>query len=200
LGASGIELDVHATRDGTVVVHHDPVVHARHPGVHHKSPIAELTHDELGQFLLADGSQIPTLAETLGVVGSRAMVYVEIKARNIEALVTRCIRESDTTCAVHSFDHRIVKTVKSIFPAIRTGILEVSRHIDPAASLLVAEAQDLWQEVDSIDEDLVERAHSVGARVIAWTANDPSQWKRLHAIGVDGLCTDNIAELGTFNW
>jgi glycerophosphoryl diester phosphodiesterase len=90
--------------------------------------------------------------------------------------------------------------VKAIFPAIRTGVLEVSRPIDPAASLIAASAEDLWQEVDSIDEDLVERAHSVGARVIAWTANEPSQWKRLHAIGVDGLCTDRIAELATFNW
>jgi glycerophosphoryl diester phosphodiesterase len=90
--------------------------------------------------------------------------------------------------------------VKSILPAIRTGILEVSRHIDPAASLLAASAEDLWQEVDSIDEDLVTRAHSVGARVIAWTANDPSQWDRLYAIGVDALCTDSIAELTTFSW
>jgi len=79
-------------------------------------------------------------------------------------------------------------------------VLEVSRHIDPVASLLTASAEDLWQEVDSIGEDLVERAHSVGARVIAWTANDPSQWKRLQAMGVDGLCTDRIAELTTFTW
>jgi glycerophosphoryl diester phosphodiesterase len=101
---------------------------------------------------------------------------------------------------VHSFDHRVVRIVKSILPAIRTGVLEVSRHIDPAASLLAAAAEDLWQEVDLIDEDLVTRVHSVGARVIAWTANDPSQWERLYSIGVDGLCTDSIAELATFRW
>ena len=125
---------------------------------------------------------------------------MEIKARNIEPLVTRCIRESEATCAVHSFDHRVVKIVKAIFPAIRTGVLEVSRHIDPAASLVAASAVDLWQEVDSIDEETVARAHSVGARVIAWTANDSSQWKTLYAIGVDGICTDRIAELATFSW
>lgn len=162
--------------------------------------IAELSAADLEQFPLSDGARIPSLDETLDVIGDRATVYVEIKARNIEALVTRCIRESEATCAVHAFDHRVVKIIKTIFPAIRTGVLEVSRHIDPAASLVAACAQDLWQEVDAIDGDLVERAHSVGARVIAWTANEPSQWKRLYAIGVDGVCTDRIAELAAFSW
>ncbi len=200
MGADGIELDVHATRDGTAVVHHDAVVRARGPNVPARKAIADLSAEELGKFPLADGTRIPSLSEALDAVGTRATVYVEIKAPNIEPLVTRCIRESHASCAVHSFDHRVVKIVKTILPAIRTGVLEVSRHIDPAASLLAASAEDLWQEVDSIDEDLVERIHSIGARVIAWTANEPSQWKRLHAIGVDGLCTDNVAELGTFSW
>lgn len=125
---------------------------------------------------------------------------MEIKAPNIELLVTRCIRESEAACAVHSFDHRVVKIVKTIFPVIRTGVLEVSRHTDPAASLVAASAEDLWQEVDSIDQEIVERAHSVGARVIAWTANEPTQWETLYAIGVDAICTDRIAELATYSW
>jgi glycerophosphoryl diester phosphodiesterase len=125
---------------------------------------------------------------------------VEIKAPDIELLVTRCIRESESMCAVHSFDHRVVKNVKAIFPAIRTGILETSRHIDPAASLTETGAEDLWQEVDSIDQEIVERAHAVGGRVVAWTANDPRQWEKLYALGVDAICTDRIAELATFNW
>jgi glycerophosphoryl diester phosphodiesterase len=191
---------VHATRDGIVVVHHDPVVHARRPLLPARRSIAELSASELDKFPLADGTRIPSLSETLAVIGDRATVYVEIKARNIEPLVTRSIRESPARCAVHSFDHRVVKNVKAIFPAIRTGVLEVSRHIDPAASLIAAFAEDLWQEVDSIDEEIVERAHEVGARVIAWTANEPSQWVRLYEIGVDGICTDNIAELATFSW
>jgi glycerophosphoryl diester phosphodiesterase len=200
LGADGIELDVHATSDGNVVVHHDPVVHARHPQRPARRPIAKLSAAELSKFPLADGAPIPTLAEALAAIGAAATVYVEIKAQNIEPLVTRCIRESASTCAVHSFDHRIVASVKSIFPAIRTGVLEVSRHVDPVASLTAVAAEDLWQEVDSIDEEIVERAHSIGARVIAWTANEPSQWETLYALGVDGICTDRIAELATYRW
>ncbi len=176
------------------------MVHARHPQRPAHRAIVDLSAADLERFPLADGTRIPSLHETLEIVGDRAIVYVEIKARGIEPLVTRCIRESEATCSVHSFDHRIVRTVKTILPTIRTGVLEVSRHIDPTASLIAASAEDLWQEVDSIDEETVERAHSIGARVIAWTANEPAQWRRLHSIGVDGLCTDRIAELATFGW
>jgi glycerophosphoryl diester phosphodiesterase len=90
--------------------------------------------------------------------------------------------------------------VKKILPAIRTGVLEVSRHIDPAISLQATGAEDLWQEVSFIDEDLVARIHAINGRVIAWTANDGDQWETLRKIGVDGICTDRIAELGAITW
>ena len=160
----------------------------------------DLSEAELADFPLAAGVRIPTLSETLDAIGSRATVYVEIKAPSIEPLVTRIIRKSKATCAVHSFDHRAVRNVKAIFPAIRTGVLEVSRHIDPVVSLTDTEAEDLWQEVDSIDEEIVQRAHSVGARVVAWTADEPRQWETLYDLGVDAICTNRIAELATYRW
>ncbi|MFL5482463.1 MAG: glycerophosphodiester phosphodiesterase [Gemmatimonadaceae bacterium] len=197
LGADAIELDVHATHDGALVVHHDDGVNA--PGEPRRR-IAETPLAELRHYKLANEIDIPTLGEVLSAVDESAFVYVEIKAPNIEPLVTRAIRESNTRCAVHSFDHRIVNTVKTILPAIRTGVLEVSRHVDPAVSLQTSGAQDLWQEVSFIDEDLVARVHAINARVIAWTANDADQWETLRRIGVDGICTDRIAELGAINW
>ena len=197
LGADAIELDVHATLDGALVVHHDEDVNA--PGVRRRR-IAEINYEELRKYRLAGDVEIPTLPAVLSAIGNAAFVYVEVKAPHIEALVTRVLRESNARAAVHSFDHRIVKIVKTILPAIRTGILEVSRHVDPASSLAAAGAEDLWQEVGFIDEELVARAHSINARVIAWTANDADQWETLRKIGVDGICTDRIAELGAMSW
>lgn len=193
LGADAIELDVHGTRDGTVVVHHDFTVNAE--GVPARARIADITAEELRGFPLPGGEQIPSLREVLSAIGKRAIVFVEIKAPHIEPLVVRCLRESDAQCVVHSFDHRIVLTVKEIFPAIRTGILQVARPVNAVASLRDARADDLWQHVDYIDEELVAAAHGIGARVIAWTANDPAQWDALTNLGVDGICTDHIGEL-----
>ena len=197
LGAEAIELDVHGTKDGTVVVHHDRIVNALDMPPRR---ISDLSLSELQEFRLDDGIAIPTLAAVLDAIGSKATVYVEIKAALIEPLVVRVIREHSATCAVHSFDHRIVKTVKSIFPAIRAGVLQVARHVDPVAALAASGAEDLWQDVSYIDEDLVARAHRVNARVIAWTANEAEQWETLRRMGVDGICTDLIAELATYKW
>jgi glycerophosphoryl diester phosphodiesterase len=177
-----------------VVVHHDEAINA---GGARPARIAALTADELRRYPLTAGIEIPTLAAVFAAVGDRVMVYVEIKARDIEPLVVRCIRDAGARCAVHSFDHRIVKNVKSIFPAIPTGVLEVARHLDPVSSLVAAGARDLWQEASFIDDDLIARAHAVNARVIAWTSDDPEQWKTLTAMGVDGICTNRIAELAT---
>lgn len=196
LGADAIELDVHATRDGIVVVHHDPVVNA--PG-ETTTRITDLSSSEMSRFPLAHGVEVPTLQAVLDAIGDKARVYVEIKATDIEPLVVRCIRESTANCAVHAFDHRVVKTVKKLFPAIRTGVLEGARQVDPVASLLAAGAQDLWQEVSFIDEELVARAHSVNARVIAWTSDDADEWTALNELGVDGICTNRIAELTTWS-
>ena len=192
LGADAIELDVHATSDGVVIVHHDETLRGSP-----KRRIAEITAEELKRFPLAAGVEIPTLVEVFAAIGQRAFVYVEIKARDIEPLVVRCIREAGSMCAVHSFDHRIVKNVKAIFPAIPTGVLEVARHVDPVAALVAAGARDLWQEASFIDEDLVVRAHAARGRVIAWTADDAEQWKTLTEMGVDGICTNRIGPLAT---
>ena len=197
LGADAIELDVHATLDGTLVVHHDDEVNAVGEP---RRKIVETTFADLRKFPLADGIEIPSLNDVLSAINDTAFVYVEVKAPNIEPLVTRVIRESGSRCAVHSFDHRIVKSVKSFLPAVRTGVLEVSRHLDPAISLQMTGAEDLWQDVSFIDEELVARVHAINARVIAWTANDADQWETLRRIGVDGICTDRIAELGAIDW
>src|SRR5205814_8366372 len=131
--------------------------------------IADSSTAELRNIPLAEGIEIPTLAAVLDAVGGDVMVYVEIKAPSIEPLVVRVLREHGARCAVHSFDHRIVKTVKSIFPAVRTVVLQVSRHIDPIKSLVATGAQDLWQVVSYIDEALLARAHSIHPTVIACT-------------------------------
>jgi glycerophosphoryl diester phosphodiesterase len=196
LGADAIELDVHATSDGVVIVHHDPTVTASGVAT---SRLVDLSASQLSRFPLAHGIEIPTLESVLSAIGDRAKVYVEIKALDIEPLVVRCIRESATNCAVHAFDHRVVKTVKAIFPAVRTGVLEVARHIDPVASLVAAGAEDLWQEVSFIDEELVARAHAANARVIGWTSDEVDQWETLSGMGIDGICTNRIAELATWS-
>lgn len=194
-GADGIELDVHATRDGVVVVHHDAVLPRAVDSPIAGRAIVSTEFSELSNFELAPGVGLPTLEDVLQAIGARAAAYIEIKAPDIEAHVARVISSVPTAsrCAVHSFDHRIVLKFASLARGVPTGILEVGYPVDPSSMLAAAHARDLWQACEFIDAELVSAIHARGGRVIAWTCDDPTQWARFRAIGVDGICTDRVA-------
>jgi glycerophosphoryl diester phosphodiesterase len=196
-GARGIELDVHATGDGVVVVHHDPIPRAAasDPSLA-GHPIATLTRAQLDTFRVAGTTPIPTLADVLALVGRRATVYVEIKGLGIEGLVLDVIASGPARCAVHSFDHAQVARVGQSRPGLPTGALVTARPRSVAALLGELGARDLWPEWPIIDEPLVRDTHASGGRVIAWTVNDPVAARRLAALGVDGICTDVVGEIG----
>jgi glycerophosphoryl diester phosphodiesterase len=195
LGADALELDVHASRDGAVMVHHDPV-----PPPHTTEPsyagirIAELSLKELKTFWVEPGIGIPTLAAVLRAVANRARVYVEIKARGIEHRVVETIRAAGAAerCAVHSFDHRAAKRVRELAPELRGGVLTDSYLIDPVAAMRAADAADYWIWWEQADNALVQAIHAAGGRVIAWTVNDPTAARALADLGVDGICTDDV--------
>src|SRR5688500_375372 len=77
-GAEGVEIDVHATSDGVVVVHHDffPRGKAADRCLGSR-PIADLTYKEVQQFELAKGGRIPSLPDLLQALNGRARLYVE---------------------------------------------------------------------------------------------------------------------------
>ncbi|CAA9312721.1 MAG: Glycerophosphoryl diester phosphodiesterase [uncultured Gemmatimonadaceae bacterium] len=191
LGADGVELDVHATRDGVAVVHHDPVPRAvRADGRAEPRPIAALTAREVAALRFPDGDGIPTLDALLDLLGARATAYVELKGRDCDAAVLATLARHPTPAAVHSFDHRAVRRVSAARPALRTGLLLSSYVLDAPALLRAAGARDLWQEWEWIDAALVDAVHAAGGRVVAWTANDPGAVASLARLGVDAICTD----------
>ncbi len=190
-GADGIELDVHATRDGAIVVHHDPALPlpaGSTPGLGPRA-IASLTLAQL-RDATTGGTDIPTLGETLALVGDRVTLYVEIKAAGIEPAVVASLARHEGRSAVHSFDHRVSLRVRELAPRLPTGILSASYLIEPGHTLQGAGARDYWQWWEMIDAPLVRQVHDAGGRVVAWTVNSAEAVDRLAALGVDAICTD----------
>jgi glycerophosphoryl diester phosphodiesterase len=189
VGANAVELDVHGTSDGVVVVHHDAATNSR-PG--ESGTVAVIAESSLPMLSgVAVGTDtIPTLEELLRIVPTHGTVYVEVKAPRIEAQVIADIRASGRTCAVHSFDHRVARRVHDLAADIPVGVLQTSCPVDPLRVMHDAGARDLWQHWELLDEALVELVHADGRRIIAWTVNDPSVARRLVGWGVDGICTD----------
>jgi glycerophosphoryl diester phosphodiesterase len=195
--AAGIELDVHATADGVVVVHHDPVPHGVYPdGRYERRPIAQLRYVELSTLRLT-GEAIPSLRDVLALVGDRATVYVEIKGAGIERAVVDVVRASGARCAIHSFDHAAIGRVRELAPEIPRGLLFDTGDADAMLREMDAyDARDLWPQATLIDTAMIDAAHRAGKRVIAWTVDDRQLASYLTAIGVDALCTDDVPLIG----
>ena len=188
-GAQGIELDVHATADGVVVVHHDA---ATSDGVE----IARARWGDLSPSRRRSGAtEIPTLASVCDLVAERAELFVEIKGEGIEEAVTAVLEGRSGTFAIHSFDHATIGRLARARVPYRLGLL-FEEAVDDAVELLVEYgASDAWPHRSLIDRPLVERIQRSGGRVIAWTVNSASEARRLAGYGIDGICTDDVTLL-----
>jgi glycerophosphoryl diester phosphodiesterase len=184
LDADGVELDIHSTRDGGIVVHHDPEI----PGV---GPIAQLTLAEARQLRIPNGEPVPMLAEILDLVGDRD-VWVEVKslAPVYDHVLLTVLEKGPAPqrYAIHSFDHRIVQRLGEMQPGLRRGILLSAYLCDPVAVMRSVGASTLWQEWQQVDQELVNQVHEAGYTIIAWTVNEIGDLDRMVRLGVDGLC------------
>src|SRR5688572_8391553 len=71
-GADGVELDIHNTADGEILVHHDEQLRdGRH--------ISRVAAPDLLSHHLSNSEPIPTLTQVLSVLGPQMLVFVEIK-------------------------------------------------------------------------------------------------------------------------
>lgn len=182
LGFDAIELDVHVTANGICVVNHDGSVVT-------PSGALAISDTDFGT-LHGTAPSLARLDAVLDLVAGKAYAYIELKARNAESAVADVLRKTVAEAAVHAFDHRAILRLRGILPQLRTGILLTSRLVDSVNALKTAQATDLWQWHEFIDRSLVEQVTAAGGRVIAWTANNPSEWRVFDDLGVAGICTD----------
>ena len=222
-GADFIELDTAVTRDGVVVVSHDPVLKRRRAlGPRGTRVIGELTLAELRAFDCGSltnlrfsrqrpvaGAHIPTLGEVLDLARrGRFGFNIEVKsvprqprytpppARYAQMVFDEVrARGLEDRVQVQSFDLRILHAMKRCAPAIRLAAL-----CDYARRSFVALAREAGAAAIGpyhrlVTRRKVERAHAAGIQVVPWTANRPRDWARLIRAGVDGIITDDPAAL-----
>jgi glycerophosphoryl diester phosphodiesterase len=184
LGADAVELDIHATADGTLIVHHDPEVKGL-------GRIGDLPAAALADHRLPNGERIPTLLEALSLLAGLD-VWVELKSLpatcDAGLLAILDSGPSPRRYAVHAFDHRIIARLGNQRPELRRGILLASYLLDTLPVLRGVGADTLWMETSLIDEALVSDLHGDGLEIVAWTANDEREIRRLALLGVDGIC------------
>lgn len=198
-GATAAECDVHLSADGVVVVIHDPTLDRTTNGA---GPVAAKTLAELrtldaGAWMSPSfaSERIPELRELLALAAGRLTLLVELKAGDglEERVTTLLASERRDDVVLTSFDPERLARAKTLLPTVPTILL--GRHRGPGPPVLVEtavqlEAAAVGVEQEGVDPPFVEAAHRAGLGVFAWTVNDADAARRLAALGVDGLITD----------
>ena len=205
LGADWIELDVHLSRDGALIIIHDETLDrtTNGHGLVRDHALAELKQLDAGSSFGPDyaGQRIPTLDEVLEWARARDTV-VDIEIKNaplyyagIEQAVVAALDRSGMSeqAIVISFDHASVKRVKELSNGrVATGVLYACRPLDAGVPLARSAGADAllphWAYVTAED---VAAAHAEGLSVAPWASSDPDVLRSLISCGVDAIGTNH---------
>ncbi len=196
LGVDMIELDVHMSADGEIVVIHDETLERATDGTGfvHQHTRAELETLDAGQ-----GERIPALADVLLRVKEAGIgVNVEIKAGSVPypkleeklAALTHACGMQDSVL-FSSFNHYALLALKSAWPDAPVAPLYVGAMLDPweYAHKLGAVAVHPMYAV-ALLPGWVDGCHKHGIAVNVWTVDEESMMERLMRLGVDGLVSN----------
>jgi len=194
LGADGLELDVHLSRDGVVVVHHDRLLNRT---TTLRGPIAERTAAELRS------ADVPMLADVLARYRDpRIIIEMKMNRPELAAATIDVVRRAgavDRVC-LGSFGMRVLRAARAIEPAIATsGAREEVRWALyrswigwPVSRVAYSGYQvpELAGRTRVVSRRFVAYAHRAGLAVQVWTVDTQDDARRLMAWGVDALITD----------
>lgn len=197
LGYTHVELDVHLTADGAVVIHHDDSL-LRVFGV--DRPVAGLTRADLATVRSPGGAAVPLLSELLH---SWPGLHVNIEAKSdaVIAPLAEVIRRADALdrVCIGSFAPERTKAARAALgprlcwsPA-HAGVARLWARgwgLPLPTGFPVAQVPVRWRGIPVVTPRMVRAAHACGIQVQVWTVDDAAEMDRLLDMGVDGLMTD----------
>ena len=206
MGAPLVEFDVQLTRDGHVVVIHDPTVDRTTSG-----------HGRVGEMSLVEvralsagyperfgdryfGERVPTLAEVLAFLRGRMRAMIEIKpdsvsddaVAGIEARTIQEVRRQGMSddLALVSFDTRALRRCRDLAPEIARGHLFAHRHKDAVAAAMEVGAQVVMPEKEMLSVELRDLTKAAGLKLATWVVDDPKELVDLERFELYGLATN----------
>ncbi len=212
-GADGLELDVHLSADGVVVVHHDDVLDRTTDasGALAARTTAELARVDAGcRFVDRDtypfrnqGIGIPTLAEVLRrYADTRIIVEMKVDSAAMGDAVARDVRRAaaaDRVCAA-GYGARSAAAARAALPEMAASAChpEVQMAVYRSwvrwpvsrASYHVYQVPERAGWIRVASPRFVRAAHKAGLKVQVWTVDDEADMKRLLKWGVDGLISN----------
>ena len=198
-GADWIELDVHQTKDGVIVVSHDESI-KRIAGV--QKNVWELTYDELARYDVGSwfskeyaGLRIATLDEVLKLCKGKIKLNIELKPTGHEPDFERHVLElihangyEKGEYILASLDADTLKTLKRLEPKVQTLYI-MTLAVGNVKDIAFADAFSV--EESSVTQRLVRSVHAAGKQLYAWTVNRSENVDKMVDLGVDCIISDD---------
>ena len=205
-GCDGIELDVHVTRDGMLVVFHDDTLERTTDG---RGRLCDHSFEQLRRLNAAALWQgrypfepIPSFEEYCQwAAGQEIFTNIEVKTdhiyypgieRKIWDMIVRCGLEDRVMFS--SFNHISLKLLQELVPAeVKLGALvleESGLRVFPGEFCRAAGFQAFHPDIRALDDENVRSCKDNGIEMNVWTVNDMDELAKLCAWGCEGVITN----------
>lgn len=203
LGADGIELDVHYTKDNELVVIHDATVDRTTEG---SGIVRQFTYKQLrgldaGSFFSKDykGEKIPHFSEVLDwISGTNLILNIELKYLALDyfqfeekVLEEISKRNLEDRIIISAFNHEALRKIKDLNPKIETALLYMARLYEPWVYAEHVGAKGLHPFIEGVDPSSILSAEKRNYSVRPFTVNDDQQIAGLMQTGCSGIITDD---------
>jgi glycerophosphoryl diester phosphodiesterase len=208
-GTDACELDLYLTGDNQIAILHDADT-KRTTGVLRmvkESPLAELQTLDAGSWKSPayKGERIPTLAEALATLPEgKQRFFLEIKdtVRVVPELTRQLAgwKSRASQLCIIAFDRAVAQECKKAMPWMPVYRLSSEKTKDKKPVDLAQLIHDTQADgLDGLDlglkwnwsPALVEQVRAAGLKLYVWTVNKPEDARRLAALGLDGITTDD---------
>ncbi|MFF3615619.1 glycerophosphodiester phosphodiesterase [Streptomyces sp. NPDC002580] len=196
-GLDLIELDLHLSKDGALVVMHDFDVDRTTDG---SGPIAEKTLEELRALDAGRGERVPVFEEVLEAV--RTPLQAEIKDVAAARALAEVMRRHDLVgrVEVSSFHDEAVAEITRLVPGVRTALIASRYGVDVVDRAVEVGSATVCLNIRRLSLEVVEAARKADLRIIGWVVNTQDHLRLVRALELDGATTDypEIKRTGRF--
>ncbi len=194
LKVDGIELDVHLSSDGEIIVIHDETIDRTTNG---KGFVNNLSLPELKMSQIENEYKIPTLTEVFDLVNQQCLVNIEIKGKGMMKPVVELIESyvenknwKHDQFLISSFDWITLVDIHLLNPEIPLGVLtEYDLELAFAFAKFI-NAKSVHAHYHLLSEKMTMQMQEEGFQVFAWTVNEPEDIQKIKSFNVNGIISD----------
>ncbi|MFX3625181.1 MAG: glycerophosphodiester phosphodiesterase [Ectobacillus sp.] len=202
IGTHGIELDIHLSKDGEIIVIHDETLDrtTNGSGLVHQHTLQELKRLDAGRYFnpAFQGEAIPALREVLQwLQTNKLLVNIELKNDiipypGLEEKAVALVRELglENRTIFSSFHHDSIALLAALAPDIDRAILYHHPIADPLQEAAIRKAKGLHPNFQLLTKDFVQEAQAKGYAIRPYTINEYEDLRTMIDCGVDVIITD----------